>query len=129
MLPEPMLFADFLQRLSTALHNQGGIKVSGDMSRLIQRVAVCCGGGGEYYLGALQAGADVFISGDIKHHEAQRARESGLSIIDAGHFGTEHIFVENMVRQLQQKSGGALTVLASEVIQNPYDFILSHKNE
>jgi dinuclear metal center YbgI/SA1388 family protein len=123
-LPESMLFSRFLERLDRALGHPGGIKVSGDPARLIRKVAVCCGGGGEYYQGALAAGADVFISGDIKHHEAQKARESGLCVVDAGHYGTEKIFVQNMAQQLKQKGAGALTVICSEVMQNPYDFIL-----
>lgn len=129
MLPEPLPFYQFLERLNRALGNPGGIKVSGDRSRLVQKIAVCCGGGGEYYQGALCAGADVFVSGDIKHHEAQRARESGLAVVDAGHYGTERIFVENMAAQLRSKSEGALTVVESEVVQNPYDYILPHNNE
>lgn len=123
-LPEPMFLSEFLKRLDKALGNPGGIKVSGDPSRLIQKVAVCTGAGGEYFAGAIAAKADVFISGDIKHHEAQKARESGLCIIDAGHYGTEHIFVDNMTQQLQQRGEGDLTVSASEIKQNPYDFII-----
>jgi len=123
-LSEPMFLSRFLEKLDHALGHPGGIKVSGDPGRLIQKVAVCCGGGGEYYKGALAAGADVFVSGDIKHHEAQNARESGLCVVDAGHYGTERIFVQNMAQQLKQKSVGALTVICSEVMQNPYDFIL-----
>lgn len=123
-LPEPMFLSRFLEKLDHALGHPGGIKVSGDPGRLIQKVAVCCGGGGEYYKGALAAGADVFVSGDIKHHEAQNARESGLCVVDAGHYGTERIFVQNMAQQLKQKSVDALTVICSEVMQNPYDFIL-----
>lgn len=123
-LPEPILFTDFLNRLDRVLGHPGGVKVSGDAGRLIQKVAICCGGGGEYYQGALAAGADVFVSGDIKHHEAQRARESGLCVVDAGHYGTEQIFVRNMAQQLKQKGGDRLTVICSEVMQNPYDFIL-----
>lgn len=123
-LPETMLLSQFLEKLDLVLGHPGGIKVSGDPGRLIQKVAICCGGGGEYYKGAVAAGADVFISGDIKHHEAQQAKESGLCIVDAGHFGTEQIFVPNMARQLKQRGGDALTVICSEVLQNPFDFIL-----
>ena len=124
ILPEPVLFSEFLKRLSTALGHPGGIKVSGDDSRLIQKVAVCTGAGGEYYEGAVAAKADVFISGDIKHHEAQAAKELGLCVIDAGHYGTEQIFVENMAGQIRQKSMDALTLMCTEVKQNPYNYII-----
>lgn len=124
LLPEPMPFSEFLDLLDRVLGHPGGIKVSGDTARVIQRVALCCGGGGSHYTGALLAGADVFVSGDIKHHEAQRARESGMCVVDAGHYGTEHLFVENMAHQLRKKSGGALSIFCSQTDQNPYDLFL-----
>jgi dinuclear metal center YbgI/SA1388 family protein len=124
ILPEPILYSEFLKKLSTVLGNPGGIKVSGDGSRLIQKVAVSTGAGGEYYAGAVAAKADVFISGDIKHHEAQAARELGLCVIDAGHYGTEQIFVKNMADQMHQKSLGELTIILTEVRQNPYDYTI-----
>jgi len=124
ILPEPILFSEFLKKLIHALGNPGGIKVSGDGGRLVQKIAVCTGAGGEYYTGAVAAKADVFVSGDIKHHEAQAARELGLCIIDAGHYGTERIFIKNMSEQIVQKSLGALHVMTTEVNQNPYDYII-----
>lgn len=124
MLQEPILFSVFIEKLSDVLKNPGGIKVSGDNSRLVQKIAVCTGAGGEYYAGAVAANADVFISGDIKHHQAQAAKELGLCIVDAGHFGTEQIFVENMAGQMKEKSAGELTVMLTEVMQNPYDYII-----
>lgn len=124
MLHEPILFSKFIEKLSLVLKNPGGIKVSGDNGRLVQKIAVCTGAGGEYYAGAVASNADVFVSGDIKHHEAQAARELGLCIVDAGHYGTEQIFVQNMADQLRQKSVGELTVMLTEVIQNPYDYII-----
>ena len=72
----------------------------------------------------MEQGCQAYISGDVKHHEAQLARESGLCLIDAGHFGTEQIFVENMANQLREKCGGQLTVIESRVNVNPYDFIV-----
>lgn len=124
MLPDPILFSAFLEKLNSALEHPGGIKVSGDRGRLVQKVAVCTGAGGEYYIGAVAANADVFVSGDIKHHEAQAARELGLCVVDAGHYGTEHIFIKNMAEQMLQKSEGELTVIVTEVKQNPYDFTI-----
>jgi len=124
LLPEPVVFADFVRRLTAVLGNPGGIKVSGEGSRLVQKIAVCTGAGGEYYEGAVAAGADVFVSGDIKHHDAQAARESGLCVIDAGHYGTEQIFVKNMAEQMSQKAGSSLTIMSSEVMQNPFDYVI-----
>ena len=47
-----------------------------------------------------------------------------MCIIDAGHFGTEWIFVENMAQQLRRRIGGQAKVIESSVNVNPYSFTL-----
>ena len=44
----------------------------------------------------LAKGADVYVTGDIDHHTGIDAVASGLPIIDAGHYGTEYIFMKAM---------------------------------
>ena len=51
---------------------------------------------------ALSSGAQVLITGDIGHHEGLDAVSQGLSIIDAGHYGLEHIFIKQMAEYLKQ---------------------------
>lgn len=50
----------------------------------------------------MRRGADVLVTGDIGHHEGIDATAQGLSIIDAGHYGVEHIFIEDMKQYLIQ---------------------------
>ena len=121
---QPMFFNEFCEKLAKVLGYPGGIKVSGPPERLIQKVALCTGAGGEFWSAAAANGADVYVSGDIKHHEAQGARESGMCIIDAGHFGTEWIFVPNMAKQLRKLCGDSITVIETSVCQNPYDRVI-----
>ena len=49
---------------------------------------------------AIAKGCDCLITGDIDHHEGIDAISNGLMIIDAGHHGLEHIFVEYMADYL-----------------------------
>jgi dinuclear metal center YbgI/SA1388 family protein len=65
------------------------LRLTGDPERLVKRVAVCGGSGAGLIDAALAAGAEAYITGDIKYHEALYASEVGLSIMDAGHFYTE----------------------------------------
>ena len=64
--------------------------------RLIRKVAVAGGSYGEGYLPALDAGADAFLSGEIKHHEILDAIAQGLIIYDGGHHATEHTAMPTM---------------------------------
>ncbi|MDO4788753.1 MAG: Nif3-like dinuclear metal center hexameric protein [Johnsonella sp.] len=66
----------------------------------IKRAAISPGSGKGMYKWAKKAGAQVLITGDITHHEALDALEEGISIIDAGHYGLEHIFIEDMKKRI-----------------------------
>lgn len=71
------------------------VTVFGDVEdevRTIRTAAVCPGSGGSTMKEALKWGADVYITGDIGHHEGIDAVANGMAVIDAGHYGIEHIF-------------------------------------
>ena len=53
---------------------------------------------------ALRAGADVYITGDIDHHTGIDAAASGMAVIDAGHYGIEHIFIPYMAQYLKKQA-------------------------
>lgn len=72
----------------------------------VTRVAVCPGSGKSTIGDAIAAGAQVLITGDIDHHSGIDAVSQGLSIIDAGHYGIEHIFIGYMERYLNEHLEG-----------------------
>ena len=65
------------------------IMIMGLEERMIRRVAVVGGAGGGMATVASKRGADLLITGDIRHHEALLAETLGLALIDGGHFQTE----------------------------------------
>jgi dinuclear metal center YbgI/SA1388 family protein len=77
------------------------LRVAGQSKRPIQKVAVCGGSGASLISDALRQGADCLITGDVKYHDAQRARSEGLVLVDAGHFATEILMVQQMSEQLR----------------------------
>lgn len=81
----------------------GSVKVFGEMDRKIMRLAVSPGSGKDAILPAIQKGADALVTGDIGHHPGLDAVEQGLSVIDAGHYGTEYIFMDDMKVFLEKK--------------------------
>lgn len=82
----------FLNKLKINLSVED-IRVYGDINKKVSRIAVCGGSGGDFILDAYKMGAEVFITGDIKYHEAQMALQLGLIVVDAGHFHTEKIIL------------------------------------
>lgn len=66
----------------------------------VKKVAVCGGSGMDFLSQVLASGADTFITGDVKYHQAQDAVGMGLNIVDAGHQGTELPVVNNWADRL-----------------------------
>jgi len=58
-------------------------------AKKVKNVAVCTGSGGDLVTGSLEAGADILVTGDVKHHNGVECNELGFPVIDAGHLGTE----------------------------------------
>src|SRR5699024_8176328 len=73
------------------------VRFVGDQTQRIKRVAILGGSGEKYIEHAINAGADVYITGDMTFHHAQDAKEEGLSIIDPGHY------IEKIMKQATQQ--------------------------
>ena len=81
----------------------GSLVVYGDTKKKITKVALCGGAGADFIYDAYKSGAHVYITGDIKYHEAQLALEYDLTIIDPGHFHTEKIILPVIKKYLKEK--------------------------
>lgn len=89
---------------------------------LIDRIAVSPGSGKSMILPAIDAGAQVLITGDIGHHEGIDAAACGLTVIDAGHYGLEHIFIPHMAGYLREKLRAEILVKEAE-FHIPFRFV------
>ncbi|MGI6224751.1 MAG: Nif3-like dinuclear metal center hexameric protein [Peptococcales bacterium] len=112
-----------IEKVKTVL-NIKGIRYVGDLNTPVKKVAVCGGSGASLLKTALQKGAQVFITGDIKYHEAQDAESMGLALIDAGHFATEHPVVHVAAKFLRQNLAGKdVEILESQINSDPIKFL------
>jgi len=120
-LSETVSFDELCRYVKSSL-DISTIKVTGNLSAIIKKVGICCGAGFsvETIEEAFRQGCDVFISGDVKHHEALYARERGICLIDAGHYGTEKFFVQNLTEKLNATIGKEVEIFASELDINPF---------
>jgi len=83
----------------------------------VKVAATCPGSGGSTIQEALQKGAQVLVTGDISHHAGIDAEAQGLMIIDAGHYGLEHVFMDYMETYLKAQLGEEI-----EVVKMPVQF-------
>lgn len=97
------------------------VKAAGDMSASVRRAAICPGSGKSVISEALKKGADVLITGDIGHHEGIDAVAQGMMIIDAGHYGVEHIFMEDIKVYLEENIPDA-EILTTD-IKHPFSVL------
>ncbi|TJX14710.1 Nif3-like dinuclear metal center hexameric protein [Tissierella creatinini] len=74
--------------------NLDHINIYGNLDKKIKRVAVCGGSGGDFIEDAYNKGAQIYITGDIKYHQAQLADQLGMIICDAGHYHTEKVALD-----------------------------------
>ena len=97
------------------------VKLFGDRNATVKYAAISPGSGKKMTGIAIARGADVLITGDIDHHEGIDALAQGLAIIDAGHYGLEHIFIEDMADYLK-KHLKAVEIMKAEII-HPFQVI------
>lgn len=98
-----------------------GVRVFGSPGQRIRRAAICPGSGKSVIPEALKKQADVLITGDIGHHEGIDSAAQGMAVIDAGHYGIEHIFVMDM-KQFLEESFPELEVKAAPV-KHPFIYL------
>ena len=100
-LPESMSLRDFALRVKEAF-GLTDLRIYGPQDQIVERAAICTGSGKSFIPQVLASGAQVYVTGDVDHHTALDAMAEGLSILDAGHYGTEYIFMEDMEKVLKE---------------------------
>ncbi|WP_443080954.1 Nif3-like dinuclear metal center hexameric protein [Uliginosibacterium sp. H1] len=77
----------------------------GDAARLVRRLAWCTGGAQGYLDDAVEAGVDLYVSGEISEKTVHLARESGVAYIAAGHHATERYGIRALAQYLRDSLG------------------------
>ncbi|MBI2297971.1 MAG: Nif3-like dinuclear metal center hexameric protein [Armatimonadetes bacterium] len=118
LLPEPEPLGEFAERVRGVL-GAGGVSWVGEAARPVRRVAVMGGSGTSLLDDARRAGAEVYVTGDVKHHDALRAQRSGLALVDPGHWATERPVIGATARWLRARMPG-LKVFETTVDGDPF---------
>ena len=111
-----MSFSSFLKHLQESLKLKRWL-LAGPTVKNVLRIAVCGGAGGDFIKTAAES-ADIYITGDIKHHQALEAEAYGLPLVDAGHCGTEKCFID-CVKAWAKKKLPDIEWIFDEEIEDP----------
>lgn len=120
-LPATMEENDFLSHIKRVF-KVPVIKHTALRSKPVRRVAVCGGAGSFLISRALHAGADFYISSDIKYHEFFDANDR-LVIADIGHYESEQFTIDLLAGILQEKFP-TFAALKTAVKTNPVNYFL-----
>ncbi len=96
-LSEDLPIEDFIQRTKSifGIHSVKLANIDTERStRMLHTVAISSGASSDFIEDALAMKADIFITADLKYHEAQTAIGTGLILVDVGHFESESIFLK-----------------------------------
>jgi len=105
ILSPPQDLKEFIDNIKNALRIKS-IRLIGNIDKKINKVAVFSGSFDESILNKITADIDILITGDIKYHTATEICETGMCVIDAGHFGTENVIVPQIKHWLKKRFPG-----------------------
>ena len=112
-LPQPMLWSGWLKHVQQVF-GAGYVRYTDSPKPTISRVALCGGAGAEFIPDAIAAGADTYLSADIKYHDMQAAAGQ-IMAVDIDHWTSEH-FTRDIFAELLQ---GKVEVRMSEADASP----------
>jgi dinuclear metal center YbgI/SA1388 family protein len=127
-LAEPMSLQDFAayvdERFPRTAH---GVRVAGDPDRVVQRVAVGAGSGESLLEDARRAGADVFVTSDLKHHRAGEflEQDGAPALVDLAHWAAEWSWlpvVRTEVDRAAAERGYTVDTRVSTIVTDPWTF-------
>jgi dinuclear metal center YbgI/SA1388 family protein len=101
-LPQPAALADLARKVKDLLRSSL-MQWVGEPGRNVARVAIACGAAGDLLNDAIQAKADVFLTGELRFHDYLTARARGIGLILPGHYATERIGVEELAGRLGEQ--------------------------
>ncbi len=111
---------EFLQKVKTVFDSKA-IRYSGLLRKKVKKVAVCGGSGSFLIATAKRAGADVFITGDIKYHDFFEA-DGKILLTDIGHYESEQ-FTKELIADILMKNFPTFALRISENEENPVKYI------
>ena len=107
------------------------LKLSGDPALPVKKVAICSGSGSGLLADFFASGAQVFITGDLRYHDARNVEASNLGLIDIGHFASEQLIVDVLAEKLaglMAESKMNPVIKACDIEKDPFT-ILGENND
>ncbi len=118
-----------LNRFARLIKRKLGVKsirISGDPEMAVYKAAVCTGSGSSLLGAFFSTNAQVYITGDLRYHDAREAEAMNRGLIDIGHYPSEHIIKEVLVERMRKRLldvGEEIRVEACRLEKDPFMII------
>jgi len=130
-LEEPISLGDLAAKLNSVLPATAtGVRVAGSFERQVSTIALCAGAGDSYLTLALDKGADVYITSDLRHHPAQevlelaQARNREFALIDITHWAAEYLWLDQAKAEIEVVAPD-LAIEVCEIRTDVFDFLMN----
>lgn len=123
-LKKPMPIKEFVKQVKAQLQIPS-VRFTGDTNAMISKVAIIGGAGIGFEELAFKKGADIFITGDIKHHDALDAQTNGINLLDINHY-SEYVMKDGLKDLLHQWLFDYSTnfkIESSDINTDPFNYL------
>jgi len=117
-LKEPLTMDQALRNIKKVT-GASAVGIVGPARRTIRKAAVCAGTCGKIINTVIDAGCDLYLTGELKHHQALAAQEAGLTCICLSHTVSERFILKKVAAQVK-KLAGELNVKVSKKDADPF---------
>ncbi len=106
-LAQPLRIAQITDRIKETTGAKA-VGLVGDEKKLVKKAAVCAGSCGKIINSVIAAKADLYLTGELKHHQALAAQEANLTCICLSHSVSERFILKKLAKQLQKPLEGMI---------------------
>jgi putative NIF3 family GTP cyclohydrolase 1 type 2 len=102
-----------------------GAKVAGivgNKNRIVKKVAVCAGSCGKLIMNVISEKCDLYLTGEIKHHQAIAAQEAGVTVVCLSHTVSERFILKKVAKELQKDLKG-VKIIISKKDKDPFEWM------
>jgi putative NIF3 family GTP cyclohydrolase 1 type 2 len=118
-LPAPVLMTKLIERIKKKLGLEF-LLVSGSQRERVRKVAICAGAGGDLLDDAISQGARLYLTGELRHHDAIKASRAGINVICTLHSNSERGVLKVLKSQLEKRLP-SLRFFLSRRDRDPFD--------
>jgi dinuclear metal center YbgI/SA1388 family protein len=115
---EPVERSTLIERIKQGLGIEH-LLVAGPIEGTVRRAAVCAGACGDLLSDAIRAKTDLYLTGEMRHHDALRAAAAGVTVVCTLHSNSERITLARLKQRLEQKLPG-VGFLLSQADRDPF---------